>query len=53
MSGETRPKKVLVVNCLLYDDKNDKVLMVCNRDTESWSLPGGRHYICVDRILSS
>lgn len=33
--------KVLVVYCLLYDDKDNRVLMVYNKDTESWSLPGG------------
>jgi hypothetical protein len=39
MPEEIRSKKVLVVYCLLYDEKDNSVLMVYNKDTESWSLP--------------
>jgi 8-oxo-dGTP diphosphatase len=32
---------VNVVYCLIYDEENEQVLMVHNKDVNSWSMPGG------------
>ncbi len=34
-------KKVNVVYALIFNEKNGQVLMVFNRDHNSWSMPGG------------
>lgn len=34
-------KRVNVVYCLIYDEENEQVLMVHNKDVNSWSMPGG------------
>lgn len=30
-----------VAYCLIYDEENEQVLMVHNKDVNSWSMPGG------------
>lgn len=34
-------KRVNVAYCLIYDEENEQVLMVYNKDVDSWSMPGG------------
>jgi 8-oxo-dGTP diphosphatase len=34
-------KRVNVVYCLIYDEENEQVLIVHNRDANTWTMPGG------------